>query len=126
MFLAGDFFISYPHYSYVSHERPSNALTCFLSPLETCRRSEKYRVTAEFINVYGIGPTQANKLYNEGHRSLADLAERFKGTDIKANSYGGGEAGLKMEDALKLVPELTTKYVRIFHVRSPKTHLLLL
>lgn len=70
--------------------------------------------------MYGIGPSTANKLYDEGHRTLDDLARRYRGSGISAAVRGGGggddgqgRAGgeLTMEEALRIRDELQIKSV---------------
>lgn len=88
-------------------------------PVEQARSSPKYATLSTFSTVYGIGPVIANRLYDEGHRSIEDLVRRYRGSGVSAAVGGtgfeeGGKTegrGFTMEEALRIRDELAIKSV---------------
>ncbi|KAK0543075.1 hypothetical protein OC845_006308 [Tilletia horrida] len=76
--------------------------TCSIAEAQQIRSDSALRIMMEFMELYGIGPTNARLLYNEGCRSVTDviMAERSYGTKLKP------------KECLKLLPDLRQKIPR--------------
>ncbi|PPQ87454.1 hypothetical protein CVT25_008190 [Psilocybe cyanescens] len=55
----------------------------YIEEAQTIRNSERYRALSEFTTIYGIGPSNARKLYDLGLRNMDDLEKYY---DVAADS----------------------------------------